>query len=114
MIHWPSSARAQVLTVRELEDEATRDVRIVLAGDGRREPARCEAALSEAASLAVHLLRRGAAVELAGPGLAIPLGRGRGQETRILAALALFESGSAGGAAGSGGSSLREVRISLD
>jgi uncharacterized protein (DUF58 family) len=114
MIHWPSSARAQALTVRELEDEATRDVRIVLAGDGRREPARCEAALSEAASLAVHLLRRGAAVELAGPGLAIPLGRGRGQETRILTALALFEPGGAGGAAGSGGSALREVRIPLD
>ena len=115
LIHWRSSVRAQLLTVRELEDEATRDVRIVLTGDGRAEPARCEAAVSEAASLAVHLLRSGAAVELAGPGLEVPLGRGRGQEVRILTALALFEPGGPGGAPPSGGGpSLGEVRIPLD
>jgi uncharacterized protein (DUF58 family) len=114
LIHWRSSARAQLLTVREQEDEATRDVRIVLTGDGRGEPARCEAALSEAASLAVHLLRGGAGVELAGPGLAISLGRGRGQEVRVLTALALFEPGPAAGPAAPGGASLREVRIPLD
>lgn len=115
LIHWRSTARAQLLTVREQEDEATRDVRIVLTGDGRPEPGRCEAALSEAASLAVHLLRRGAGVELVGPGILIPLGRSRGQEVRVLTALALFEPGGPDGApAGRAGGSLREVRIPLD
>lgn len=114
LIHWRSSVRAQLLTVREMEDEATRDVRIVLTGDGRSAPVRCEAAVSEAASLAVHLLRRGAAVELAGPGLGVPLGHGRGQEVRILTALALFEPGGPGGTPAAGGASLSEVRIPLD
>jgi uncharacterized protein (DUF58 family) len=114
LIHWRSSARAQLLTVRELEDEATHDVRIVLTGDGRREIARREAAVSEAASLAVHLLRRGAGVELAGPGLAISLGRGRGQEVRVLTALALFEPGASAAAPPGAGVSLREVRIPID
>ena len=41
MIHWRSSARAQLLTVREQEAEATHDVRIVL---DRRRPSRARPA----------------------------------------------------------------------
>jgi uncharacterized protein (DUF58 family)/transglutaminase-like putative cysteine protease len=89
-IHWRSTARVQTLIVRELEDEAARDARVVLTGRGD-DRGRLERAVSEAASLAVHLLRGGAGVEVRGPGLLVPLGRGRGQETRILTALALFE-----------------------
>lgn len=110
LIHWRSSARAQVLTVRELEEDATRDVRLVLAGDGRGDPARLERGLSEAASLAVHLLRAGTGVELSGPGVLVRLGRGRGQETRILTALALYAPGD-GTSAGTAG--LPEVHVML-
>jgi len=113
LIHWPSSARTGRLTVRELEDEATRDVRLVLTGEGRRDPARRETALSEAASLAVHLVREGGAVALSGPGIAVPLGRGRGHAVRILTALALFEPGPAAEAP-PGAASLRDLRVSLD
>ncbi len=90
LIHWRSSAKASALTVRELEDEAALDMRLVLDGPGA-DRARLESGLSEAASLAVHLLRRGAAVELAGRGILVPLGRGRGQERTLLTALALYD-----------------------
>jgi uncharacterized protein (DUF58 family) len=90
LIHWPTTARAGVVTVRELEEDAALDTRIVLAGTGARNPDRLEAGLSEAASLAVHLLRGGVAVELVGPGIRVPLGRGRGQEAPLLTALALY------------------------
>jgi uncharacterized protein (DUF58 family) len=74
--------------VRELEEEATEDTRIVLTGTGAADGARLERALSEAASLAVHLLRSGTGVELAGAAGAVPLDRGRAGR-RILTALAL-------------------------
>jgi len=90
LIHWPTTARAGVVTVRELEEDAGLDTRIVLAGTGARDAARLEVGLSEAGSLAVHLLRAGVAVELVGPGMWVPLDRGRGQETRVLTALALY------------------------
>ncbi len=90
LIHWPSSAKTGSLTVRELEAEATLDTRIVLVG-GSGDPARVEAGISEAASLAVHLLRAGAQVAVAGPGLEVPLGRGPEHRRRILTALALWE-----------------------
>ena len=90
LIHWPTTARAGVVTVRELEEDAGLDTRIVLAGTGARDAARLEVGLSEAGSLAVHLLRTGVAVELVGPGVWVPLDRGRGQETRVLTALALY------------------------
>ena len=116
-IHWRSSAKAQTLTVREMEAETTIDTRIVLEGDGRRDPARLEAALSEAASLAVHLLRAGALVHVTGAGLHVPLGRGRSQERRILAALALYdpERPSDEGAVPPEGAvaGLREIRIGI-
>jgi uncharacterized protein (DUF58 family) len=95
LIHWRSSAKAGALMVRELEAETAADTRIVLVGDGRRDAERLEAALSEAASLATHLLDAGATVELTGPGVHVPAGRGRAHRRRVLAALALFAPGPA-------------------
>jgi uncharacterized protein (DUF58 family) len=116
LIHWRVTAKAQTLTVRELEEDTALDVRLVLAG-GTGGPEPLEAGLSEAASLAVHFLRRGAAVEVVGAGLAVGLGRGRGHEHRILTALALCDPAApgerpAGGGAGPGGPR-REIRVSL-
>ena len=91
LIHWRSSAKVDSLLVREMEAETTEDARIVLAGRGDRDAARLEAALSEAASIAVHLAGAGAGVELEGAGLFVPLGRGPGQARRILTALALYD-----------------------
>ena len=116
-IHWRTSAKLQSLFVREMEAETTEDTCIVLTGTGARSAARLEAALSEAASIAAHLTRAGAAVELAGPGLFAPLGRGPGQARRILTALALYEPGARPArlddAARGGGRSLREVHVDL-
>ncbi len=92
-IHWRSSAKTESLMVREMEAETTEDTRVVLVGTGAREPLRLEAALSEAASAVAHLLRAGSGVELVGPGLFVPLGRGAGQLLHILRALALYEPG---------------------
>src|SRR5262249_32072439 len=66
LIHWRSSAKTQELLVRELEAETTEDTRLVLVGTGARDPAALETGLSEAASLATHLIRLGAGVELVG------------------------------------------------
>src|SRR5439155_127292 len=89
LIHWRSSAKSAALMVRELEADAGLDARLVLEGTGRGDPERLERGLAEAASLAVHLLEKGAAVELVGPGVHVPLGSGLAQRTRVLAALAL-------------------------
>lgn len=118
LIHWKSSAKTSALTVRELEAETTLDTRIALVGGGT--PPQVEAGIAEAASLAVHLLRAGAQVELAGPGLHVPLGRGPSQRRALLTALALWESPGRGGppparrvpdAPSRGG--LREIQVSL-
>ena len=93
LIHWRSSAKTQTLTIRELEAETTEDTRIVLSGGAPSDSDMLEAGLSEAASVAVHLLRAGSGVELAGPGITVPLGRGRGQIRRVLTALALYQPG---------------------
>ncbi|MGH7388807.1 MAG: DUF58 domain-containing protein, partial [Candidatus Rokuibacteriota bacterium] len=76
LIHWRVSARTGTTVVRELEAEATADVRILLRGTGARDPRRLERGLSEAAGLVLHGLAGGAAVSLAGAGLAVPPGRG--------------------------------------
>ena len=119
LIHWPTSAKSGGLMVRELEEDATEDTRIVLEGTGAGGGERLEQAISRAASIAVHLLRGGTGVELAGGAGTVPLGRGRGQERRILTALALYAPGTrrngAGPDAPAGASDrLREIRIDLD
>jgi uncharacterized protein (DUF58 family) len=120
LIHWRSSAKVDSLLVREMEAETTEDTRLVLVGTGGRSAERLEAALSEAASIAVHLARAGAGVELVGAGLFVPLGRGTGQARRILTELALYDPQAPGSArvdAGRGQRawrSLREVRVELD
>lgn len=115
LIHWPTTAKSGSLMVRELEEDATEDTRIVLTGTGTAAGERLERALSEAASLAVHLLRSGTGVELAGAAGAVPLDRGRGQERRILTALALYVPPGPGDGAGPVSDGwLRETCISLD
>ena len=109
-IHWRSSAKTGELIVREVAEEAADDARIVLVGAGR-DRERLERALSEAASLAVHLLRGGAGVELRAPGLLVPLGRGRAHERSVLTALALYEPGTA--AVSASGRRLREIVVDL-
>ena len=103
-----------------MEAETTEDTRLVLAGTGGQSAERLEAALSEAASIAVHLARAGAGVELMGAGLFVPLGHGPGHARRILTALALYDPQAPHSAPGDSGSgarawrSLREVRVVLD
>lgn len=91
LIHWRSSAKTQSLLVRELEAETTEDARLVLVGTGARDAAMLEGGLSEAASLAAHLIRVGAGVELVGPGFYVRLGRGKAHLRRLLTALALYD-----------------------
>jgi uncharacterized protein (DUF58 family) len=120
LVHWRASAKVGALTVRELEEDAALDTRLVLDGPAT-DPVRLEEGLSEAASLAAHLIRTGAGVEVIGPRLWVPRGHGRGHELRILAALALYEPGGGSGGAGaspaSGGGEgagiAREIRIAL-
>jgi len=90
-IHWRSSAKAEALLVRELEADTSQNTRIVLVGRGVRGAEALEHGLSEAASLAVALIRAGAGVELAGRDCAVPLGHGRAHLRRMLTALALYD-----------------------
>jgi uncharacterized protein (DUF58 family) len=120
LIHWRLSAKRRALVVRELEEETTLDARLVLVGRGAREAERREQALSEAAALARALLRAGASVALVGPGIDVPVGRGREHERRTLTALALYDPESRGartavGPAGAGGARIagRDVRFDL-
>ena len=114
LIHWPTSAKSGSLMVRELEEDTAEDTRIVLTGTGMADRAHLERALSEAASLALHLLRRGTSVELAGAAGVVPLGQGRGQERRILTALALYAPPGPGGSGTGADGPLREMRVALD
>ncbi len=120
-IHWRSSAKAEALMVREHEADTSHDSRLVLVGRGRPGTEALETGLSEAASLAVALIRAGAGVELTGPDLFVPLGHGRPHLRRVLTALALYEPGAPGSptaAPGDGEPSvgprrLREIRVPL-
>jgi uncharacterized protein (DUF58 family) len=116
LIHWPTTAKTGGLMVRELEEDTTEDTRIVLTGKGAGDGERLERALSEAASLALHLLRRGTGVELAGAAGLVTLGRGREQGRSILTALALYAPSRPAGGTGdrNGNGGLREIRIGLD
>jgi len=121
-IHWRSSAKTETLMVREHEADTSHDARIVLGGRGSADA--LEAGLSEAASLAVALVRGGAGVALEGPGVLVPLGHGRPHLRRVLTALALYEPDRPLGASGPdaapdpretgrSGRRLREIRIPL-
>ncbi len=119
LIHWRVSAKTGVTTVRELEAEAAGDVRLVLRGTGARDPVRLERGLSEAASLAGHFIRQGAAVSLGGPGLSVRRGRGREHERQLLTALALYAPPSPGPAPAPGDvrepeGPMREIAVDLD
>jgi uncharacterized protein (DUF58 family) len=114
LVHWRVSARTGVTITREMEAEATADVRLVLEGRGSSDPAHLEGALSRAASLAVHFLRRGASVELVGPGVSVGRGTGREHERRLLTALALWEPAAGAVPARRAGGGAREIRVSLD
>ena len=91
LIHWRVSARSGTLTVRELEAQTAHDACLLLRGDGRRDRARLEQALAEAAAVAGALMKQGSRVALVGPGVEVPLGHGRGHARRLLTALALFD-----------------------
>ncbi len=118
-IHWRSSAKAESLLVRELEADTSHDTRLVLVGRGTAGAEALETGLSEAASVAVALIRAGAGVELIGPDLVVPLGHGRPHLRRVLTALALYEpSEPASDEAASldairSGRRLREIRVPL-
>jgi uncharacterized protein (DUF58 family) len=112
LIHWRSSAKASALIVRELEAETATNTRIALVGAGR-DAARLEAALSEAASLAVHVLATGASVELVGPGVYVPPGRGRAHQRRLLTALALYDAASSASPAGRRTPGVSEIEVAL-
>jgi uncharacterized protein (DUF58 family) len=111
LIHWRSTAKVGSPMVRELEAEATMDTRIVLEGAGPG----LEAGVSRAASLVTHLIGAGSLVELAGPGVWVPLGAGRAQEQRLLTALALYEPLPTGRGAGPppAPGRVREIRVRL-
>jgi uncharacterized protein (DUF58 family) len=117
-IHWRSSAKTETLMVRELEADSSHDTRIVLVGRGRAGEA-LERGLSEAASLALALVRAGAGVELAGAAGAVPVGHGRPHLRRVLTTLALYDPEGARVAAApaahprSAGRTLREIRVPL-
>jgi uncharacterized protein (DUF58 family) len=95
-IHWPSTARAGRLIVRQLEREPTADILIALDMDadaqhGFGEDSTEEAAVAAAASLAGHFLAAGRAVGLVAhgaPAIDLPPARGPAQLERLLEALA--------------------------
>ena len=116
LIHWKSTAKSSAVMVRELEAEAAHKVRLVLEGPrAAADLEQLEADISLVASLASHLLGQGSHVEIAGPGLFVPLGEGPAHRRRILEVLALYDplAPSTGGRVPSGDSPLREIRIPL-
>lgn len=97
-IHWPSTARHGQLMVKEFDLDPTIDVVILLDLDkgvqaGSDESSTEEYAVTIAASLASHLLRRrdlAVALEAPGPsGISLPVDRGERQLDRMLEALAI-------------------------
>jgi uncharacterized protein (DUF58 family) len=93
-IHWRTTARRGVPFVRENEDDEGVEATVVLDNAQGTPPAAPEAfelAVSQAASYALELLRRGFRVGLALRGAALAADAGPAQATRILRALALVE-----------------------
>jgi len=91
----------------------------VLLGTGARSPEQLEDGLSEAASIASHLIRAGAGVELVGPGFYVRLGHGPAHLRRILMALAVYDpkvtplAPSGGDREGAASAPLRQIRVRL-
>jgi uncharacterized protein (DUF58 family) len=113
-IHWRSSAKAAALVMREHEADTSHDTRLVLVGRGRVGGEALEVGLSQAASIAVALVRAGAGVELSGPDLFVPLGHGRPHLRRVLTVLALYQPApGARSDVGPPDRRLRELRIPL-
>ena len=98
-IHWPTSARRDELFVREFDLDAAGDIWILLdmamavqLGSGSNNTE--EQAVLLAASLAAQALSQNRAVGLAAYGQTpqiVPAGQGRGQQWKILRALALVK-----------------------
>jgi uncharacterized protein (DUF58 family) len=100
-IHWKSSARAGELLVREVEQESQRRAAIFL--DSALDPASGEAgeaaleeAISLAASLAVAYLAAGFVVRVVSRGAVLGPHAGRGDEHRLLRALAVLSAAAPG------------------
>jgi uncharacterized protein (DUF58 family) len=90
-IHWRTTARRGVPFVRENEDDEGTEATVVLDNAAGAAPEAFERAVSEAASHALELLRRGFRVGLALRGASVPADAGPSQATRLLRALALVE-----------------------
>jgi uncharacterized protein (DUF58 family) len=98
-IHWRTTARRGVPFVRENEDDEGIEATVVLDNAAGAPPEAFEAAVSEAASFALELLRRGFRVSLVLRGAMLAADTGPAQATRILRALALCEPVPAGAGA---------------
>lgn len=100
LVHWRTTAKMGAPMVKELEDEETARVRLVLEdAPAPVDPQVVEEDITWAASLAAHLIRRGAEVQLALPEGETPYAAGEPHLYRILERLALYEpwQGSRGG-----------------
>jgi uncharacterized protein (DUF58 family) len=96
-VHWRVSARRGRLFIRESEEESSRTVLVVLedAAGGAVPEAAYEAAVSLAASVALHLLKGGFLVGLAAGAASLPPAAGSAAAAPILQALATVQAGSA-------------------
>lgn len=96
-IHWRKSAVAGHLMVRQHEDQQAQRIAIILDNSqrsgpiGEAERERQELAVSHAASLAAHYIRRGYSVRLLTRTVTVPAGSGESHLSSLLRALALVE-----------------------
>jgi uncharacterized protein (DUF58 family) len=95
-IHWRISARRGRLFLRESEEESGRTVMVVLEdGAPGTAAADFEAAVSMAASVAVHLVKKGLVVGVTAGTRTVMPASGPAQTSHLLQALALVEAGTA-------------------
>ena len=116
LIHWKSTARTGRLILRELEEEETRRLRLVVEDPAPDTPEDAvERDISLVASLAAHWVRLGAEVQLVLPDGETPWGSHPRHLRLILEALALFRplAGRASLPPGEGPAGVADVRIAL-
>jgi uncharacterized protein (DUF58 family) len=116
LIHLKSTARTGRLILRELEEEETRRLRLVVEDPAPGTPEDAvERDISLAASLAAHWVRRGAEVQLVLPDGETPWGSHPRHLRLLLEALALFRPlpGRPARAPGDGSAGVADVRIAL-